>query len=66
MEIFHFLGVHKRIMRKCIPTPPVRMYELQGGLVPISTFDMAPIVDPTSDSPYVRSCALFWFSVGLL
>jgi hypothetical protein len=55
LELFSTLGIVDKVLESAILPPPVRMYELPGGVKVINEFEMAPITDPTPACPFVRS-----------
>ncbi len=54
MELFELLGLAEPILDVAFPTPRVKTYELEAGLHPTGTFEMAPHSEPTASFPYVR------------
>ncbi|KAJ7314441.1 FAD binding domain-containing protein [Mycena albidolilacea] len=57
-ELFHALGVLADIQKHARSLPPMRSYVLPGGIVPLKTFHMTPVVDPTPDRPFVELLTL--------
>ncbi|KAJ7799888.1 FAD binding domain-containing protein [Mycena olivaceomarginata] len=57
-ELFHALGMLADIQTHVRSLPPMRSYVLPAGIVPLKTFHMTPVVDPTPDRPFVELLTL--------
>ena len=53
MELFEFLGIIDPVMERSIKPPTVRVYKGPEGVEILKEFDMAPVLEPTPDKPYV-------------
>ncbi|KAJ7876816.1 FAD binding domain-containing protein [Mycena leptocephala] len=52
LELFNALGVGDKILRLAIPAPQAVVYEMPGGVKPLTKFDMWPPAEPTSQRPF--------------
>ncbi|KAG6886207.1 hypothetical protein C0993_010769 [Termitomyces sp. T159_Od127] len=52
LEVLTSFGCADEVLKRAIPPPLTRQYELPNGTQPIGEFDMSPRVDPTPSCPY--------------
>ncbi|KIY52998.1 hypothetical protein FISHEDRAFT_69455 [Fistulina hepatica ATCC 64428] len=52
LELFSLLGVVDDVLKRAIPPPLVRLYELPEGKNLLQTFEMSPHLDPSPSCPY--------------
>ena len=53
LELFEFLGIIDHVMERSIKSPTARMYKGPEGVEILKEFEMAPVLEPTPDKPYV-------------
>ncbi|KAF7309731.1 FAD-binding-3 domain-containing protein [Mycena indigotica] len=52
LELFHALGISEDILKRAIPAPQAVVYQMPGGIQPLSKFDMWPPVEATTKFPF--------------
>jgi len=53
-EVYRCLGVLEEMEKLAIPWYPMRLYAPPEGVVPIKTFYMADVLEPTPSQPYAN------------
>ncbi|KAL0954605.1 hypothetical protein HGRIS_003565 [Hohenbuehelia grisea] len=58
LEMYHFLGVLPDVFAQSADPLPMQSYEIPGGRVPLKTWRMSAVEDPTSDIPWPNATML--------